>query len=431
MFSTNRRNFVKGAAATAALGVIAAPRLARAAGFKVVVVGGGPAGATAARYLRRFDSSIDVTLIEANPNYHTCFMSNEVIGGDRSIDSLRVGFDGLKKLGVTVVNDLVTAIDPAARTVTTKGGQSFAYDRCIVAPGIDFNFAALEGYSAEAAETLPHAWKAGPQTTLLRRQIEARPDGGTFIMAVPANPFRCPPGPYERASLVANYFRQHKPKSKVLILDAKENFSKQRLFIEAWEKFYGYGTANSMIEWVPSNKSGEVVKVDAGTMSVETLDGTVHKGAVLNIIPPQRAGRIAFDAGLVEGNWVAVNKKSFESKKHPGIHVLGDASDATVMPKSAYSANSQAKVTAGAVVAMLKGQDAPTATLINTCYSIAGPEHCFSVAGVYRYVEAENKLAEIPESGGVSPLKASEEVRRREFAYAHSWFENIVRDSWG
>lgn len=431
MFTTDRRTFLKLTGGAAVASAIAGfPHIARAAGQSVVVVGGGPAGATCARYLLRNDPSLKVTLIEANSTYHTCFMSNEVIGGDRSLDGIAVGFDGLKKAGVQVVHDLVVGIDPAARKVTTKGGQSFAYDRCVVAPGIDFEWGALDGYSEEAAQKMPHAWKAGPQTALLRKQLEAMPDGGTFIMVAPPNPFRCPPGPYERASLVANYFKQHKPKSKVLILDPKDAFSKQKLFMQAWEKFYGYGTPDSMIEWVPAAKNGKVVKVNVGEMMVET-DFDKFKGAVINVIPAQKAGKIAFDAGLVDGKWCQVDKKTFESKKVPGIHVLGDASDATTMPKSGYSANSQAKVAARAVVALLQGKPVPAASYVNTCYSIAGKDHCFSVAGVYRYNEAENKIAEVEGAGGLSPLDASAADRKRELQYAHSWYANICHDSWG
>jgi sulfide dehydrogenase [flavocytochrome c] flavoprotein subunit len=434
MWKTGRREFLKVAAlnlaGAATVGGLAMPGIARAAAPRVVVIGGGPAGATAAKYLKRFDPAVEVTLIEANPQYHTCFMSNEVIGGERQIESLRIGYDGLRKHGVTVVHDLVTGIDAVARTVTTKGGQSFGFDRCIAAPGIELNYGGIEGYGPEAAERMPHAWKAGDQTTLLRRQLEAMPDGGTFVMVAPANPFRCPPGPYERASLIANYFKAHKPKSKVIILDAKDAFSKQPLFKEAWEKFYGFGTADSMITWVPLKEGGKVTKVDPGSMTVTAEAGT-FKGDVVNVIPPQGAGRIAVDAGLTEGPWVPVNKKTFESKKLPGVYVMGDAADAATMPKSAFGANSQAKVAAAAVISSLKGLEPPKPSYVNTCYSVAATDHCFSIAGVYAHSEADNKLVELPDSGGISPLGASPEDRRRELAYAHSWFDNIRHDTWG
>ncbi len=429
--SIDRRGFLQYSGAALTLGgVIAAPHVARAAGQKVVVVGGGPAGATAAKYLKIGDPSLEVTLIEANPEYYTCFMSNEVIGGDRNLDSLKVGYDGLAKRGVKVVHDLVTGIDAASKIVSTKGGQKLAYDRCVVAPGIDFNFGGVPGYSEADIEKAPHAWKAGPQTALLRKQLEAMPDGGNFVIVAPPNPFRCPPGPYERASLVASYFKKHKPKSRVIILDPKDAFSKQGLFQQAWTRFYGFGTPDSMIQWVSGSKGGKVQKVDISTMTVET-EFDKFKADVLNVIPPQKAGKIAFDAGLVEGAWAPVSKDTMESKKAPGIHVLGDASDAATMPKSGYSANSQAKVAAAAVIALLKGQAAPEPAYINTCYSVAGPDHAFSVAGVYVYDKEKNAIAEVQGAGGLSKMDASEADRKRELMYAHSWFANIRADSWG
>ncbi|MFA7429413.1 MAG: FAD/NAD(P)-binding oxidoreductase, partial [Rhodospirillaceae bacterium] len=359
-FKTDRRSFIKIAGGVAAAGAFAGtlsmPHVARAAGARVVVVGGGTGGATCAKYLRRADPSLDVTLIEANKEHYTCFMSNEVIGGERTMDGIKVGYDSLAANGVKVVFGMVTEIDPAGKTVKTQDGKSFAYDRLVVAPGIDIDFAALPGYDEAAAEKMPHAWKAGPQTALLRKQLEDMKDGGTFIMVAPPNPFRCPPGPYERASLVANYFKQHKPKSKILILDPKDAFSKQGLFIQAWTKFYGYGTDKSMIEWLPASKQGTVTKVNVADMTVET-EFDKYKGDVVNVIPAQKAGKIAFAAGLTgEGKWCPVNMKTFESKVHAGIHVLGDAAVATDMPKSGYSANSQAKVAARAIVAALQGK---------------------------------------------------------------------------
>ncbi|MFV0280179.1 MAG: FCSD flavin-binding domain-containing protein [Rhodoblastus sp.] len=429
--SIDRRAFMQCGGAVLTLGgVIAAPHVARAAGRKVVVVGGGPAGATAAKYLKLGDPSLEVTLIEANPEYYTCFMSNEVIGGDRDLDTLKIGYEGLAKRGVKVVHDFVTGLDAGARTVSTKGGQKFAYDRCVVAPGIDFNFGALAGYSEADIEKAPHAWKAGPQTALLRKQLEAMPDGGNFVIVAPPNPFRCPPGPYERASLVANYFKKHKPKSKIISLDPKDGFSKQGLFQQAWTKFYGFGSPDGMIQWISGGKGGKPQKVDMSTMTVET-EFDKYKADVLNVIPAQKAGRIAFDAGLVEGAWAPVDKSTMESKKAPGVHVLGDASDAATMPKSGYAANSQAKVAAAAIIALLKGEAAPEPSYINTCYSVAAPDYAFSVAGVYRYDRQKNSIAETPGAGGLSRMDASAEDRKRELQYAHSWFRNIRADSWG
>lgn len=423
-----RRDFIKAAGAVSAVGMVGVPYVALAAGKKVVVVGGGVGGATAAKYLKRADASLEVTLIEANDSYHTCFMSNEVLSGDRTIESIKVSYEGLKKLGINLVHDTVTAIDAEKKTVTTQGGKSFPYDRCVVSPGIDFKWDDIKGYTQEVAEKIPHAWKAGPQTVLLRKQLEAMADGGTVLICAPADPFRCPPGPYERASQIAHYFKQHKPKSKIIILDANDKFSKQGLFTGAWKKLYGYGTENSMIKWVSGAEGGKVESIDPAAMEVQ---GTIEKfkGDVINVIPAQKAGKIAEVAGLAnDKGWCPVDVKTFESSLKPGIHVIGDAAIATKMPKSAYSANSQAKVCAAAVVALLNGKEAGVPTYVNTCYSIAGKDYGFSVAAVYK-LAADGKS--IDEIGGtlLTPGDASEEMLKREVAYAHSWFTNIIGDS--
>jgi len=425
MTHITRRNFLKVAGGTAAVGAIGVPHIALGATKKVVVVGGGIGGATVAKYLRRADSSIEVTLIEPNKNYYTCFMSNEVLGGERSMDSIKFDYSGLAKHGVKVVHDTVSGIDASAKTVKTAGGQSFAYDRCVVSPGVDFNWDAIAGYDEKVAETIPHAWKAGPQTVTLQKQLLDMKDGGTVIIAPPGNPFRCPPGPYERASQIAHYLKKHKPKSKVLILDAKDKFAKQGLFTAGWKKYYG-----DMIEWVSSANGGKVEAVDAGSMSVQAAVEK-FKGDVINVIPPQKAGKIAFTAGLVdEKGWCPVNQGTFESKIHANIHVIGDASIAGAMPKSGYSANSQAKVCAAAIVALLNGQDAPTPAYVNTCYSLIAPDHGISVAAVYQLGE-DGAIAGVKGAGGLTPADASEEMLKREVLYAHSWFNNITNDVFG
>jgi sulfide dehydrogenase [flavocytochrome c] flavoprotein subunit len=376
------------------------------------------------------DPSTDVTLIEANSNYYTCYMSNEVLGGDRSMDSIKFGYSGLGKHGVKVVHAQVTGIDAKARVVKTSDGSSYSYDRCVVAPGIDFQWDKIEGYDAKVAEKIPHAWKAGPQTALLRNQLEAMKDGGVVVIAAPPNPFRCPPGPYERASQIAMYLKQHKPKSKVMIFDPKPNFSKQGLFAGAWKKMYGYQSDNAMIEWHGQDEEAGVVKVNAASNSIVTAFGDEIKADVLNVIPAQKAGAIAFAAGLTnDGGWCPVDLGTFESKIHPNIHVLGDASIATDMPKSGYSANSQAKVCAAAIVAMMNGQEPGTPSYVNTCYSIAGKDYAFSVAAVYRLTEDRSKIASV--SGGLTPGDASPDVFKREVAYAHSWYNNITHDIFG
>ena len=430
MTRMNRRTFVQLSGATALAGSIAMPHIARAAGGKVVIVGGGPAGATTARYLKLANPDIDVTLIEANATYHTCFMSNEVLGGDRTMDDIAVTYDGLKSMGVNVVNDMVTGVDGAGKSVSTKGGQTFAFDHCVVAPGIAFKYG-LEGITEADAETIPHAWKAGPQTALLRKQLEEMEDGGVAVIVAPPNPFRCPPGPYERASLIAHYFKHHKPKSKVIILDPKDDFAKKGLFTGAWKKLYGFETDNALIEWLPAAKIGAIGGIDVASKTVKT-DFEEFKASVLNYIPPQTAGSIAIDAGLAgESGWCAVNKKTFESSAVAGVYVLGDASDAAAMPKSAYSANSQGKVTASAIAAALEGKEAPEPSYVNTCYSIAGEDYGFSVAAVYRYNAEKNAIAGVEGAGGLTPGDASPEQFKREVQYAYSWYNNIVKDSWG
>ena len=419
----NRRDFVKAATAATAVGLVGLPHLAFGAAKKVVVVGGGTGGATAAKYIKRLDPSIDVTVVEPNPVYYTCYFSNEVLSGQRTLESLQVNYDGLKALGITIVKDSAVGIDADKKLVKTAGGAELPYDRCVVSPGIELLYDKIEGYSEDAAKTLPHAWKAGEQTKILRDQLEAMADGGTVVIVAPDNPYRCPPGPYERASQIAMYLKAHKPQSKVIILDAKSKFSKQALFTQAWEKFFP-----GMIEWRPGPDAA-VVKVNAAGMTAETSFGDEIKAAVLNVIPPQRAGKIAQIAGLAdEKGWCPVDARTFESAKAKGIHVIGDAVMAGAMPKSAYSANSQAKVAAAAVVAMLDGQEVGVPSYVNTCYSIAGPDWGISVAGVYK-IGKDGKIAEVPGAGGLTPLDAPDWAHKREVEYAESWYKNIIKDS--
>ncbi len=427
----NRRNFVKTTGAVAAVSAFGMPHIARAQGKKVVVVGGGTGGATAARYIKMADESIDVTIVEPNKEYYTCYMSNEVLSGARKIESIRHGYDGLKAMGINLVFEKATAIDPEKKVVKTEGGQELAFDRAVVAPGISLLYDKIEGYSKEAAEKMPHAWKAGEQTRILRSQLEAMDNGGVVVIVAPPNPFRCPPGPYERASQIAMYLQEAKPKSKVIILDSKQAFSKQGLFTQGWERLYGFGTEDSLIEWQPG-PDASVVAVDPSTMSVTTSFGDEVKGAVVNVIPPQAAGQIAIDAGLADDSgWCPVDKKTFESTLHKNIHVIGDACIASKMPKSGYSANSQGKVTAAAVVEMLKGEEPGTPAYVNTCYSIIGKDYGISVAAVYRLSEDGSTIAGVEGSGGLTPSDAPDFALKREVQYAYSWYNNIVSDSFG
>lgn len=429
MSQITRRNFIRIAAAAgaaSALGVLGAPGLARAAGTgkQVVVVGGGFGGTTCARHIRRADSSIAVTLVEPNEQFITCPFSNMVLGGLKNMSNITHSYDKVRtQHGVNVVHDTVTAIDAAGKTVKLKSGKTLKYDRLVVSPGIDFKWEAIEGYSKKASQVMPHSWKAGPQTVLLRKQLESMKDGGLVVMAPPPNPFRCPPGPYERASMIAHYLKQHKPKSKILILDAKDRFSKQGLFQAGWDKLYP-----GMIEWVSSAKGGTVVSVDTKSMAVRTLDN--HKAAVANIIPPQKAGAIAFQAGLTDASgWCPVDPKTFESKIHPNIHVVGDASIAGALPKSGYAAYSEALMCATAVVALFKGASPGDASFVNTCYSLVGPKYGISVAGVYKLTDAG--ITEIKDAGGVSPMDADDAFREAEARYTQGWYDSLTADVWG
>ena len=430
MSNFSRRNFLKASAGATALGIMGVPFIAHGAAAKVVIVGGGTGGGTAAKYLKMMDSSVDVTVIEKNEFYYTCYMSNEVLGGDRTMDQIKFGYDGMKGHGINVVIDEVTAVDAAKKTVTTKGGE-FAYDKLIVSPGVDYKFDGIEGYDEKISdESIPHAWKAGPQTAMLRKQLEAMADGGSVVICPPTNPFRCPPGPYERASQIAMYLKKEKPKSKIIIQDPKQKFSKQGLFTQGWKDLYGYGTDNSMIEWAGGDDNA-LAKVDAATKTITNGFGDEIKADVLNIIPPQKAGKVAFMAGLTnDKGWCPVDLGTFESTIHKDVYVIGDASVATGMPKSGYAANSQGKVCAAAVIAAIKGTEVAKQAYVNTCYSIIGPDYGISVAAVYDLGKDKDKgTPKINKlSGGLSAVDASATSRAREVQYAYSWYNNITSD---
>ncbi|TWI35680.1 NAD(P)/FAD-dependent oxidoreductase [Paracoccus sulfuroxidans] len=398
---------------------------AQPARHRILVVGGGFGGATAARYLLKRDPSLEVTLVEPSQSYVTCPFSNLYLGGLRDWDSLAHGFDDLRALGVRVVHDRVEAIDAEKRQAALSDGTRINWDRLILSPGIDIRWGTLEGYDEAAAELTPHAWKAGPQTQLLQRQLAEMPDGGTFVMVIPEGAYRCPPGPYERAAMVAHYFKTHKPASKILLLDGKDQFSKQGLFQQGWKALYG-----EMIEWVGLSGDGQVVRVDARAKEVETAFGTVHRADVLNVIPPQQAGLIAAQAGVTDASgWAPVKGGSFASALVEGVHVLGDATIASPMPKSGFAANTQAKVAVAVILAELAGAPIPEASYANTCYSLIGPGYGISVAGVYR---AEgDAIVEVPDSGGVSPLDAPASFREAEARYGEGWYASICRDIWG
>jgi sulfide dehydrogenase [flavocytochrome c] flavoprotein subunit len=429
MTRITRRQFLSLGTSAFAVSAVGFPMLSLGASKRVVIVGGGVAGATAAKYLRLMDANVNITVIEPKKTYTTCFLSNEVLWNHRNIDTIQFGYDALKKRTINVVHDIVVNIDPVARQVVLKGGAKFNYDACVVSPGISFNWDAIENYTAETSKLLPHAYQAGPQTLLLRDQLKAMKNGGTFILVAPQNPFRCPPGPYERASQIAWYFKNHKPKSKIIILDPKPKFSKMKLFTAGWERYYGYNTSNSMIEWIGEADGGEVTRVDAKKMLA--IATSPYKGDVINVIPPQTAGTIAIQTELVdESGWCPINHRTFESVLHKDIYVIGDATIAAPMPKSGYAANSQAKVCAAAIIARFNGEPEPAPSLVNTCYSLITPDHGISVAMVYN-LGPKGKIKKVKGAGGLTPIDASDEMRKREVAYAYSWFKNITHDIFG
>jgi NADPH-dependent 2,4-dienoyl-CoA reductase/sulfur reductase-like enzyme len=390
---------------------------------RVVVIGGGIGGATVARYLALSATTIDVTLVEPQHTYTTCFFGNLYLAGLRPFQSLVHSYEVLRsRYGVTVVHESAESIDTAAKTVALRSGSKLAYDRLVVAPGIAFRDGALQGYDAAAMETMPHAWIAGPQSTLLRRQLESLEDGGLFVIVVPPDPIRCPPAPYERASLVASYFRRSKPKSKILILDAKDNFQAQDLFQDGWNRHYP-----GMIEWLPAQFTGGVTAVDAKTLSLVT-EGEAFKADVANVIPPQMAGLLVQRAGLADASgWCPVDPATFESTLQPGVHLVGDAIIGGDMPKSAFCANSQAKACAFAIAADLSGSPRTAPHLFNTCYTHIGPDDAFSNAISFK--PEEGKLKRV--ASFISKVEETDEVRRKTARAAEGWYSAFTHDVFG
>ena len=390
---------------------------------RVVVIGGGAGGATVARYLAMTATAIDVTLVEPKKRFATCFFSNLYLAGLRSFDSLTHGYDALSdRYGIRVVHDRAAAIDPSGGQVILAGGSSLPYDRLVVAPGIAFRENAISGYDEAAAQIMPHAWMAGAQTRLLRQQLESMPDGGTFLMAAPPDPFRCPPGPYERASLIAAYFRKQKPRSKILIVDAKDTFFEQDLFQEAWNRHYP-----GMIEWLPNQFAGAVEAVDAKTRSIKTATQR-FAGDVVNVIPPQMAAPLAVRAGLSDSTgWCPVDPVTFESTRQPGIHVVGDAIASGAMPKSAFAANSQAKACAFAIAAALAGTARGRPFLYNTCYTILAPDDAVSDAITFKADAGKIAIASIL----ISSVDETAAVRAQTVREADAWYDAFTRDIFG
>jgi sulfite dehydrogenase len=408
----NRRDLLKFAAATSLVGcATATPSKAR-----VVVVGGGYGGATAAKYLRLWDPAIDVVLVERESQFVSCPISNLVLAGFTSMQEISRGYDGLRRHGVQVVQDEATAIDAAKKTVRLARGGEISYERLVVSPGIDFLFGEVEGFEAAMKDgTALHAWKAGPQTVALRRQLEQMRDGGVYVLSVPVQPYRCPPGPYERASVIAAYFKEHKPRSKVLVLDANPDVtSKGGLFKRAWSDLYP-----GILEFRGNQK---VIGVERG--AVRTDFDTI-RGDVINVVPPHRAGDIAMKAGLITTNnrWCDVDWRTMESKAVKGVHVLGDATlSASGMPKSGSMANNHAKIAAAAIVELVNGRDPEPVKIINTCYSFVAEKEAIRVSSVHQW--DGTTLLPVKGAGGVSAARSEAEA-----TYAWNWARTIWADS--
>ncbi|WP_407079423.1 FCSD flavin-binding domain-containing protein [Candidatus Venteria ishoeyi] len=394
---------------------------------KVIVIGGGFAGSTAAKHLHLFNPNLDITLIEANARYTTGPGSNWVLAGLRDISSIRFNYVKLaQNYGIRYVQDTVTAVDADKQQVHLQTGAKLDYDRLIVAPGTDFRWDTIEGYTPEIANTLiPHASKGAAQLELLHKQLQTMKNGRRVVISVPAAPYSCLVAPYERISLIAHYLKQHKPRSRILVLDSKDNFAQQSLFESGWKKLYRYKRRNSLIQWRSLSKGGKVVAVDAKKQRLIT-EFDHYKGDVLNVIPPQKAAALADMIGLSDASgWCPVNPQTFESTQIPKIHVIGDAAQASPMPKSAFSANSQAKSCAATVAALLDGKTLPTPSWLNTCYSLIGPQYGISNTMIYR-LDAKGQIFAMPDAGGDSPANSNKQL---EAVYADSWYNNITQNS--
>lgn len=420
----DRRTFTAFLGATAATGLISCPNIARAAKAKVVVIGGGPGGATAARYIAKdAKDAVSVTLIEPTKRYYTCFFSNLYLGGLRDYESIGFGYANLaSEFGINVVHDMAAAVDRDKRTVRLVSGTDVPYDRLVVSPGIDLKYGSVPGYSIEAANLMPHAWKSGTQVQRLKHMVENMREGGTFVMIAPPNPYRCPPGPYERVSMIAKIFKQKNPNAKIVILDPKEKFSKQALFQEGWETYYP-----GMINWIPASIYGTISSVDPATGTIVT-DLDTFKADAATVIPAQTAGRIAIDSGLADDSgWCPIDAASMRSTKDTNIFVLGDASIAGAMPKSAFAANSQAKAAAMVIRHELTGSRQFPARYANTCWSLIAENDGVKVGG--RYQPGESGIESI--NSFISQPNEPPDLRRRTFEESLGWYDGFTKDVFG
>lgn len=413
------RRFLLGAGA----GLLAGSGWARDSVARVIVVGGGFAGATCARVLRQCAPQIAVTLIEPRRNFITGPMCNAALTGVMPMAQARQGPAALRREGVTWIGAAARAIDPVRCRVQLEDRRWLEADRLVIAPGIAMRWEGIEGLDETSSEKMPHAWSGDAQVMTLQRQLAGLRRGGVVAISIPQNPYRCPPGPYERASLIAWRLSQRRQRGKVLLLDGKDDFSKRALFQSAWDELYP-----GLISWQSRTEGGEVVAVDARTRTLHLAGGERIHADVACVIPPQRAADIAFAADLTDASgWCPVDPVNFASRRWPQVHVIGDAAQAHPMPKSATAANSQAKLCALSIIAQLRGLPAPLPRLVNTCYSLVAPEYGISVGG--RYAAEGGHL--VPLSEGMSPLAADMGLREREAAHARDWYRGIVGDSFG
>jgi NADPH-dependent 2,4-dienoyl-CoA reductase/sulfur reductase-like enzyme len=420
----DRRAFSRSTLAAAAAAAFPMPALGAGSPTRVVVIGGGFAGASCARTLKKINPNIAVTLVEANKTFTALPMSNSVVAGLRKIGQQQFEYRAITAAGIDVVIAAAKAVDPQARQVVLVDGKSLSYDRLVLAPGIDLRWDAIPGYDRAAAEKMPHAWNDGAQADLLRRQLTEMPDGSTVVMSVPVAPARCPPAPYERASLIAHYLKTTKPRSKLIVLDAKENFSMQRLFQNAWKELY-----TGLLEWVPLSSGGQIVSVDVASRTIKT-DFDSYRANVANIIPPQRAGGVTALAGVADRTgWCPIDPITFESKQQANIHVIGDAAIAGALPKSASTANSAGKLCAAAIVQLLAGAKPRAPELASACYSLLAPGYAISITAKYHPVG--DQFIEIEGSGETSPLEAPQSRREEEAKLADDWFTQITGEVFG
>lgn len=431
MTTITRREFgFLAASAGAIASATGLPRPAIAAGpAKIVIIGGGAGGAAAANRLKSADPGLDITLVEPKEKYTTCFYSNLYIGGFRSFRSITFDYEGVKKRGINVITDTATAIDTAAKTVTlARGSAPLSYDRLVVSPGIDIKFDSIEGYSPEAAKIMPHAWIGGEQTWILKEKLLALPEGGLVVMSAPPNPYRCPPGPYERACMIAHFLKTAKPKAKLVLFDAKTHFSKQAVFEQAFVEYY-----KDIIELNLTNEFDDftVNKVNAATGEVTTKAGRTERAALANIIPAQRAGLIATKAGLTEGDWCPINPANFSSTKAKDVYVLGDAAVGADMPKSAYSAVSQAGVVAADIIADLSGKPRQPGQYRNTCWSMVAPDNSAKIGGDYHPGMKDGKPFLQAKDEFISKPDDTLAVRQETYQESYDWYQTVVMDLFG